>query len=98
MKLKIIVETIRIGSLCVAFQCEADETIVLCGIMSDAVRDLMDFHALNATDHDRLRALLQAIEHLVNLKYSAGRFEETGELMIRASDLVRYGFGKPTPL
>lgn len=98
MTLKIIVETLRIGSLSVAFKCEAGETIIVCGIMSDAVRDLIDVNQLNATNDGGISALLQAIERLVNLKHDAGKFEENGELVIRTSDLVHYGFGEPIRL
>jgi hypothetical protein len=84
--------------LSVAFKCEAGEVIIVCGIMSDAVRDLIDINRLNTMNDDGVLALLQAIERLVNLKHDAGKLEENGELVIRTSDLVRYGFGEPIPL
>src|ERR1019366_6066673 len=96
MPLKVIAKSLRIGSLSVSFQCDDGATTIVCGIMGDAFRDLMDFHGLHAPPSEVFRALLPEIERLVNIKHAAGRLEQNGDLMIRAGDLVRYGF-KETP-
>jgi hypothetical protein len=91
MPLNVIVKSLRIGSLCVSFQCDDGETTIVCGILLDAFRDLIDFHRLNAPLGEVFRALLPEIERLINVKHEAGWLERNGDLMIRTADLVRYG-------
>jgi hypothetical protein len=69
-----------------------DGEIIQCGIADVAVRDLIDFHRIEITDDDSLRALLSEIERLVYAKCDAGRFEEGGWLVIWPVDLLRYGY------
>jgi hypothetical protein len=56
------------------------------------LRDLIDFHRINSTNDEALRALLPELERLVNAKCNAGRFEENGWLVIWPVDLLRYGY------
>ena len=91
MQLKVIVESLRVGSLSLSFRCTDGETITMCGILGDAFRDLIDFHRLNVPEGEAFRALLPEIERLINMKHRAGQLEHNGEIMIRTADLVRYG-------
>jgi hypothetical protein len=56
--------------------------------------DLADFHRIKSAAADAPPVLLPEIERLANAKYDAGRLEEAGGLLIRSTDLVRYGFQK----
>jgi hypothetical protein len=57
-----------------------------------ALRDLIDFHRIQSNKYKALRALLPEIERLANAKCDAGRFEESGWLVIWPVDLLRYGY------
>jgi hypothetical protein len=59
---------------------------------AEALCDLAEFHRLRSLDDGALESLLPEIERLVNSKFNAGRLEQNGELWIRASDLLRYGY------
>jgi hypothetical protein len=67
--------------------------IVEGGITRGALQDLADYHRLRGTEEEVFDALRGEIERLATWKYCTGRFEESGELLIRATDLLRYGFG-----
>jgi hypothetical protein len=74
------------------FQADADGKIVKCDVTSVALADLVDFHHIKIAAADALQVILPEIERLANAKYDAGRLEEDGGLLIRSTDLVRYGF------
>jgi hypothetical protein len=90
--LKIIAGTLKVHQQTLSFRCADDEMSLDCGITVDAVHDLMDFHQCDDTEGSVLRAVLPEIERLVNSKFEAARLEQNGELWIRASDLLRYGY------
>jgi hypothetical protein len=77
------------------FQCRDGERIIECGISDSALHDLIGFHRIRRTK-EPFRVLLPEIERLVNTKYDAGRFEENGWIVVRAADLLRYGFRRRT--
>jgi hypothetical protein len=75
------------------FQCDCgDGKIIECTIVDIALRDLIDFHRFKKTA-DPSTVLVLEIVRLANAKYDAGRLEEDGSLVIRATDLLRFGFG-----
>jgi hypothetical protein len=92
VSLRVIFDSFNAQSKGLCFQCEHDEKIVQCGIAEVALRDLIDFHRINCTEDEALRALLPEIERLVNAKCDAGRFEENGWVVIWPVDLLRYGY------
>jgi hypothetical protein len=68
------------------------ETKIVCTISDAALRELVDFHRREYSASDLAQVLVPEIERLANAKYSAGRLEENGELLIRLPDLILYGF------
>ena len=92
MSLKIIFGSFSAQSEGLCFQCDRDGEIIQCGIADVAVRDLIDFHRIEITDDDSVRALMSEIKRLVYAKCDAGRFEEGGWLVIWPVDLLRYGY------
>jgi len=74
------------------FQCRFGDKIIECGIVDAALRDLVTFHRIKKTEDNPLRVLLPEFERLVVAKYEAGRLEEDGWIVIRSTDLLRYGF------
>jgi hypothetical protein len=58
----------------------------------ETLRDLVEFHGLKSWDEGAFKTLVRQIERLVNAKFIDGRLDESGELWIRAADLLRYGF------
>ena len=95
MSLTIIEESLTAQTYGLGFQSDcADGKIVQCGITNLALADLVDFHQVKSPAADAPLVLLLEIERLANAKYQAGRLEEDGGLLIRSSDLVRYGFQK----
>jgi hypothetical protein len=91
--LTIIAESFTARTYGFSFQSDcADGKIVQCGIMDVALADLADFHHVKSAATDAPLVLLLEIERLANAKYEAGRLEEDGGLLIRSTDLVRYGF------
>jgi hypothetical protein len=75
------------------FRCDCgDGKIIQCAIADIALRDLVDYHRTNKTAADVSQVLLAEIERIANAKFNAGRFEEDGSLVIRAADIVRFGF------
>jgi hypothetical protein len=92
LSLKVIFASFSAHSEGLCFQCDRDGEIIQCGIADVAVRDLIDFHHIKITEDDALRGLLPEIERLVNAKCDAGRFEESGWLVIWPVDLLRYGY------
>jgi hypothetical protein len=94
--LTLTAKTLKAQTDGMSFQCDrGDGNIVQCGIADIALRDLIDFHRIQSTSTDSLRVLLPEIERLADAKYEAGRLEEDGGLLIRSTDLVRYGFERP---
>jgi hypothetical protein len=79
---------------CLAFQCDDGSKYIDCAITTAVLRDLIDFHRLRERKKEAFRALLPEIERLANAKYNAGRISESGEMLIRTADLLRYGFGR----
>jgi hypothetical protein len=95
VSLRLIPKSLAPQSDGVRFQFDCDDgKVIQCSITDDTLRDLVDFHHVKNTDEDTCRVLLPEIERLANAKYDAGRLEEDGGLLIRSSDLVRYGFEK----
>jgi hypothetical protein len=92
LSLGIIFESFNAQSKGLCFQCDRDGKIIQCGIADVALRDLIDFHRINSSTDEPLRALLPELERLVNAKYVARRFEENGWLVIWPVDLLRYGY------
>jgi hypothetical protein len=80
----------------ISFRCDCGgKNTLQCGITDIALRDLVGFHHLDSIDAEAYgRVLLPEIERLANAKYEVGRLEEDGGLLIRSTDLVRFGFGK----
>jgi hypothetical protein len=93
VSLTIIAESLTAQTYGFSFQSDADGKIVQCGITDVALADLVDFHHVKSAAADAPPVLLPEIERLANTKYEAGRLEEDGGLLIRSTDLVRYGFG-----
>ena len=95
MSLRIIPKSLAPQPDEVRFQFECDDgKIIQCSITGETLRDLIDFHRVKNTDEDTCRVLLPEVERLANAKYDARRLEEDGGLLIRSTDLVRYGFEK----
>jgi hypothetical protein len=92
VSLRVISGSLRAQSAGLSFQCDHDGKTIDCGVASDVLRDLLAFHRLEGFAGDAYRALLPEIERLADVKIEAGRFEENGVLVIRAADLLRYGF------
>ena len=92
MSLRIVFESFNAQLKGLCFQCDRAGEIIQCGIADLALRDLIDFHRINSTNDEALRALLPELERLVNAKCTAGRFEENGWLVIWPVDLLRYGY------
>jgi hypothetical protein len=77
-----------------AFQCDCgDGKLIQCTIVDVALRDLVDFHRIKKTAADPSTVLLREVVRLANAKYHAGRLEEDGGLLIRSTDILRFGFG-----
>jgi hypothetical protein len=91
MALQVIAGSLEAESAGLSFQCHQDGETIDCGVVGDVLHDLLAFHGLGLGD-DAFRALLPEIERLANAKSDAGRFEENGTLIVRAADLLRYGF------
>ena len=92
MSLKVVFDSFSAQSKGLCFQCDRDGEIIQCGIAEVALRDLVDFHRIQSTESEALRALLPEIERLANAKCDAGQFEENGWLVIWPVDLLRYGY------
>jgi len=92
VSLRVIAASLRAQSAGLSFQCGRDGETIDCGVAGDVLRDLLTFHQFDDSGEDPFRALLPEIERLANAKSDAGRFEEDGALVIRAVDLLRYGF------
>jgi hypothetical protein len=92
MSLRVIFDSLSAQSNGLCFQCDRDGKIIQCGIAEAALRDLIDFHRIQSNKYKALRALLPEIERLANAKCDAGRFEESGWLVIWPVDLLRYGY------
>jgi hypothetical protein len=90
VSLRVIAGSLEAHEAGLSFKCGRDGETIICGVASDVLRDLLYFHRLEG--YDAFRALLPEIERLANAKSDAGRFEEDGALVIRAVDLLRYGF------
>jgi hypothetical protein len=71
--------------------------IVPCTIAIEVLLDLADHHLPNWTSKlEAFGLLLPEIERIASIKYSLGRLEENGELLIGGADLLRYGFSMPS--
>jgi len=91
-ELRIIAGSLKAYQYVISFRCADEEMSVDCAITADAVHDLMGFHRFYNTEDGALDAVLPEIERLVNCKFEAARLEQNGEVWIRASDLLRYGY------
>jgi hypothetical protein len=69
--------------------------VVPCGILRDALLDLGGYHRLSGGEDELFRALLPEIERLASAKYSAGRLDRNGAIMIGSADILLYGFERP---
>jgi hypothetical protein len=92
MRLKVTVQTLSARPQSLAFQCEDGMKTISASISAETLRDMTDFHQIKGSPEEGFRALLPEIERLLNAKFQAGRIEESGELSIRAADLLRFGF------
>jgi hypothetical protein len=92
VSLKLVADSVEPVPDGVRFQCDCGDAKIVGGITDAAFRDLMDFHRVKGATPDASRLLLLEIERLVNAKCDAGRFEEDGGLLIRPTDILRYGF------
>jgi len=90
--LKVVAGSLKAQSAGLSFQCSCDGETIECEVAGEVLRDLLAFHRFEDRGDDAIRALLPEIERLANIKSDAGRFEEDGTLVIRAADLLRYGF------
>ena len=68
------------------------ETTVACNVAPSVIEDLASYHRLSFSQEEIFRVVLPVLDRLASTKYRAGRLEENGEIVIRAADLVRYGF------
>jgi hypothetical protein len=95
VSLTLTAESLKTQTDGITFRCDCGAGRTLqCGITDIALRDLVGFHHLDSIDADAYgRVLLPEIERLANAKYEVGRLEEDGGLLIRSTDLVRFGFG-----
>jgi hypothetical protein len=89
--LKIVPGTIRASSASLFFQCTNGDKSITGRIAADAVNELVQFHNIRLEDGNSFAALVKAIELLLNRKFSVGRVERNGELVIRKTDVLRYG-------
>ena len=92
MPLTVIVETLEAHPQGVLFQCDCGDGKIEGGITDAALRDLVDYHRLKSTATVASMVLLPELERIVNAKCDAGKFEEDGGIIIRPTDLLRYGF------
>ena len=71
------------------------ETVLRCTIAIEVLRDLADHSMLNwTTDVQAFSLLIPEIERLASIKYSLGRLEANGDLLLGTVDLLRYGFSR----
>lgn len=92
VRLKVVAGSIHAEPKSLSFRCAGGDGDIECQVTAAALRDLIDFHRLKSLDEGAFQTLLPEIERLVNSKFSAGRFDENGELWIRVADLLRYGY------
>jgi hypothetical protein len=85
-------ESLDVVSVSPSVQLNMGTTPVACAITRDALIDLGDHHGLRGTEAEVLRALGPQIERIARAKFRAGRFGKDCELVIRSTDLLRYGF------
>ena len=65
---------------------------VPCKVTMQVLQDLGGFHNLSFTPEEVADVLIPELDRLAIAKYRAGRLEDDGGLVIRDSDLLRYGF------
>ena len=92
LRLKVIAGSIHPQAKAISFRCVGYAGQIECHMTATALRDLIEFHRFRSLDEEAFEALLPEIERLVNAKFNAGRVDENGELWIRVSDLLRYGY------
>jgi Protein of unknown function (DUF1488) len=90
--LRVIPETIEAASQRLSFQCDGGEKAITCSVTAEALDDLVHFHRLDVSKDETFNTLLNEIERIANEKFSAGRVEQNGELVIKTIDVLRYGF------
>jgi hypothetical protein len=66
--------------------------VVRCVVTAEVVQDLGSHYKLQFSADDVAEVLIPELDRIATTKYRAGRIEENGELLIRTSDLLRYGF------
>ena len=89
---RVLAESVDVLSVSPSFQLNIDGNNVACGITREALNDLGHHHGYRGAEGEVMRALGPEIERLVRAKSRAGRFEENHGLVIRTTDLLRYGF------
>lgn len=94
MTLSIVGEELDIASqdLSFRFHDEDPSRTVPCTVTIQVLQDLGSYHNLSFTAEEVLDVLIPELDRLASVKYRAGRFEQNGEIVIRGSDLLRYGF------
>jgi hypothetical protein len=75
-----------------AFESHDGVKMIPCSITREALLDLCGYHGIKGDEGESFKVLGPQIERLANEKYRAGRIERTGELTIKTSDLLLYGF------
>jgi hypothetical protein len=85
-------ESVDVLSVSPSFQLNIDGSNVACAITREALNDLGYHHGYRGAVGEVMRALGSEIERLVRAKSRAGRFEENHGLVIRTTDLLRFGF------
>lgn len=92
MSLTVVADSLRAESGGLLFEANSPSGLIQCAISEDALRDLLDFHAARSTKDETSRLVLSEIERLAAAKCELGRFEQNGWVVIRAADLLRYGY------
>jgi hypothetical protein len=84
-------ENVGTRGLCLLFS--EGEATVACNVAPSVIEDLAAYHRLTFSREEIFRIVMPLLDRLASTKYRAGRLEENGEIVIRAADLLRYGFG-----
>jgi hypothetical protein len=97
MSLSMVAGDFDIASQGLSFQFyDSDESAAVpCKVTVQVLQDLGTFHNLSFTPEEVTGVLLPELDRLASAKYRAGRLELDGGLVIRDSDLLRYGFQRP---
>ena len=93
MPLKLPPGSLDILSQGFSFEFTEGDARIACFIRREVLQDLGDYHGVNFASKSALDVLVPEIQRLVRAKLRPERLEENGGLVIRPSDLLRYGFG-----